>query len=91
MRIDLGKYVVVSDPQCMWVEEKYYGTTKDGKKKEYTRRVSGYVRTFNELLKNFAEQRVRDSQATTVKELLADMAKIQTDMEEMADKLEAVK
>ena len=46
MRIEIDKYIVVSDPQCMWIEEKYTG--KNGK--EYTRRVSGYVRTFKELL-----------------------------------------
>ena len=35
MRIEIDKYIVVSDPQCMWIEEKYTG--KNGK--EYTQRM----------------------------------------------------
>lgn len=87
MRIEIGDYIIVSDPQCMWIEEKYTGKTKDKKPKEYTRRVSGYCRNFKELLKNFQEYRTRNIQATNMTDFLADMAKIQNDMEMFIDTL----
>lgn len=40
MKIEIGDYIIVSDPQCMWIEEKYAGETKDKKPKEYTRRIT---------------------------------------------------
>ena len=43
MKIEIGDYIIVSDPQCMWIEEKYTGETKDKKPKEYTRRITGYI------------------------------------------------
>ena len=81
MRIEIDKYIVVSDPQCMWIEEKYTG--KNGK--EYTRRVSGYVRTFKELLENFAEHKIRESTATAAKELLADFAECEKELRKIAE------
>ena len=29
MRIEIDKYIVVSDPQCMWIEEKYTGKRRN--------------------------------------------------------------
>ena len=82
MRIEIDKYIIVSDPQCMWIEEKYTGK-KNGK--EYTRRVSGYVRTFKELLENFAEHKIRESTARDVKELLADFAECEEELRKIAE------
>ena len=81
MRIEIDKYIVVSDPQCMWIEEKYTG--KNGK--EYTRRISGYTRTFKELLVNFAEHKIRESTATAAKELLADFAECEEELRKIAE------
>lgn len=50
MKIEIEDYIVVSDPQCMWIEEKYNGETKDKKPKEYTRRITGYVGNFRQLM-----------------------------------------
>ena len=82
MRIEIDKYIVVSDPQCMWIEEKHTGK-KNGK--EYTRRVSGYVRTFKELLENFAEHKIRESTARDAKELLADFADCEKELRKIAE------
>ena len=87
MRIEIDKYIIVSDPQCMWIEEKYTG--KNGK--EYTRRVSGYVRTFKELLENFAEHKIRESTAKDVKELLADFADCEKELRKIAEGVECKK
>ena len=81
MRIEIDKYIIVSDPQCMWIEEKYTG--KNGK--EYTRRISGYTRTFKELLVNFAEHKIRESTATAAKELLADFAECEEELRKIAE------
>ena len=91
MRIEIGKYIIVSDPQCMWIEEKYTGETKKGEEKEYTRRVSGYVRTFKELLENFAEHKIRESTARDVKELLADFADCEKELRKIAEGVECKK
>ena len=29
MRIEVGNYIICSDPQCMWLEEKYTGKEED--------------------------------------------------------------
>ena len=45
MRIEIDKYIIVSDPQCMWIEEKYTG--KNGKEST--------ARDVKELLADFAD------------------------------------
>lgn len=86
MEIDCGKYILKSDPQCMWIEEKV--TVKKGKTagKEYTRRVSGYCMNFKQLLQNFAEHRTLESDAHDMQELLKDMTVIEKDIQAIAAK-----
>lgn len=83
MEIQVGRYIIKSDPQCMWIEERYIGEDKHGAAKERTRRVSGYMRTFNQLLESFMEQKIRGSKANTVKELLSEFAKAEDDIKAM--------
>ena len=80
MRIEVGNYIICSDPQCMWLEEKYTGKTKAGEGKEYIRRTSGYVRTFDELLESFVERKIRSSEATDIKKLLREFSDIERDI-----------
>lgn len=75
MNIKVGKYIIKSDSYCMWIEEEYVGKTKSGEEKTATRQVSGYVRDFSQLLENFMEHKIRNSEAETVTELLRDFAK----------------
>lgn len=83
MEIQVGRYIIKSDPQCMWVEERYIGENKAGEAKEQTRRVSGYTKTFSQLLESFMEQRIRGTKANTVKELLSEFAKAEDDIKAM--------
>ena len=80
MNIESGKYIIKSDSQSMWIEEKYKGKSRDGREIDQTRRVSGYVRTFTELLASFAERKVRESTATEVKELLQTFADCESEI-----------
>lgn len=83
MDIKVGKYHIKSDSMCMWIEEEYCGKTKGGKEKTYTRRASGYCLNFEQLFNNFKEHKTRESTATDVKELLADLALIEEEIKEM--------
>lgn len=80
MNVKIGKYIIKSDPQCMWIEEEYTGKTKSGVEKVYTRQASGYVRTFEQLLENFAEYHMRGADVSKVKEVLAEFAKCEADI-----------
>ena len=62
MNIEVGSYVLKSDGLSMWIEQKYIGKSKDGKEKESVKRVTGYLPTFQMLLQNFVQHKVRSSQ-----------------------------
>mgnify|MGYP000005306892 FL=1 len=83
MKIEIGDYIIVSDPQCMWIEEKYTGETKDKKPKEYTRRITGYVGNFRQLMENFYEHKIRASRATELCEVLKELSGIESEIKEM--------
>jgi hypothetical protein len=83
MEVKIGKYIIKSDAYCMWMEEEYSGKTKGGVEKVATRQVAGYVKTFEELLVNFMEKRLRSSDATEVKEVLAEFAKCEADIKKL--------
>ena len=83
MRIEIGNYIIVSDTQCMWIEEKYTGETKDKKPKEYTRRITGYVGNFRQLMENFYEHKIRASRATELCEVLKQLSDIESDIKAM--------
>lgn len=83
MDVKIGKYIIKSDPQCMWVEEEYTGKTKSGEEKVYTRQASGYVRNFQQLLVSFAERRIRNSDAETVAEVLAEFARCENEINKL--------
>lgn len=85
MNVDTGKYILKSDGLSMWIEQKYTGKNKNGEEKEVTKRVSGYLPTFQMLLLNFAQRKVRESEAESMKEVLNDLAEVEKDLQKLAD------
>ena len=85
MNIEVGSYVLKSDGLSMWIEQKYIGKRKDGKKKECVKRVTGYLPTFQMLLQNFVQHKVRDSEAANVQEILNDLAAIEKELHVLAE------
>lgn len=79
MKIEIGKYTLISDSQCYWITRKY----KTKKNTEGKLRVSGYARTFEELIHSFMECRLRDSDAENLKDLMHDVENIKQDAEEI--------
>ena len=83
MEVRVGSYIIKSDPQCMWIEEEYMGKTKAGEDKTYTRMATGYVRTFEQLLANFMEYRMRNREAADVRTVLVEFAKCEADIKKL--------
>lgn len=82
MDIQIGKYRLRSDKFCMWIDVEYEAKSRDGKKgKITTKRVAGYTRTWEHLLRNFIEVQHRDNDARTVKELLTVFKQVAEDTE----------
>ena len=84
MDIRVGKYHLRSDKFCLWIDAEYE-TTKDGKPtgKTSIRKVAGYSRDFDDLLRSFVRVHHRDNDAKTVKELLTVFKKVAEDTEEI--------
>lgn len=81
MRIKVGKYTLCSDPYSLWIEEEHI--VKKGKNKgEVTNtRVAGYSPTFETLISSFTANKVMDSDAGNLKELLSLLKTIMDDVE----------
>lgn len=68
MKIDLGKYRLCSDSYSMWIEKKVV------KKNKVTWPiVTGYCSKWEDLFNSFMNRAIRDSHATTAKQLLKDV------------------
>lgn len=80
MEIRCGRYLLKSDPYCMWIDEEYK-STKTGK--TATRRVAGYARTLDALTKDFCERRFRNNEAANMKELLKILEQTLDDVSEL--------
>lgn len=76
MDIKVGKYILRSDPYCLWVEEEY--TQQNGKKA--SKRVSGYASNISNLYRSFTEKKLYGSDAENMKQLISDLREIMTDM-----------
>ena len=79
MKVTVGKYILRSDPYCMWIDEVY--TQKNGK--TATKRVAGYSPTLTTLLSNFRQKEFRSSDAESIEELIEALRAIMTDMDEL--------
>ena len=76
MNIRVGKYILRSDPYCLWIEEEY--RQKDGK--AASKRVAGYSWNLSNLLRSFAEKKLYGSDAENMEQLIADIREILADM-----------
>lgn len=81
MKVKCGRYTIYSDAYCMWIAETRESKDKDGKPTGKTReeRVAGYCENLEQLMEDFIEKRTRNSDATTLKQLLKDLASAERD------------
>lgn len=79
MKIHVDKYTLHSDGLCFYITEQQ--PTGDKSKYDYRdERVSGYATNITNLIRSFAEKQLKESDATTIEELLDDMERIYKDM-----------
>lgn len=85
MEIKIGKYILRSDRYAMWIDTEYETKDKKGNLtgKTQIRRVAGYSRTWDNLLRSFIEVQHRDNDAQTVKELLKAFKQVAEDTEQL--------
>ena len=81
MNIRVGKYILRSDPYCLWIEEEY--KQKNGK--TASKRVAGYATSFSNLMRQFAEARLYGSDADTMEQLISDLRDVMADMVKLND------
>lgn len=87
MKIEIGRFTLFSDAQCMWITEEKPKKKKEAHTDEFaTNRVAGYSMNFEQLLTSFIENGYRSSDAKDVKKLLSDMAQKEKDIIEIAKK-----
>jgi len=79
MKIRVGKYILRSDPYCMWIDEEY--EQKNGK--TAVKRVAGYSPTLTTLLRSFRQKKVLSSDAESLDELIEALRLVMTDMDEL--------
>ncbi len=79
MKIRVGKYILRSDPYCMWIDEEY--EQKNGK--TAVKRVAGYSPTLTTLLRSFRQHKVLSSDAESLEELIEALRLVMTDMDEL--------
>lgn len=87
MKIKMGKYTIKSDSMNIWIEEERESKRKDGTMGTTMVKVGGYCRTIDDTLKSFMHYKVRDSEANSIREFLADIKQMELDVEMMIDKL----
>lgn len=85
MEIKIGRYTLRSDRYCMWIDTESANKDKHGNPtgKTTVRRVAGYSRTWEHLLRSFVEVQHRDNDAQTVKELLKVFKQVAEDTESL--------
>lgn len=85
MNIEVENYILKSDGLSMWIEQKYIGKSKDGKDKEYVKRVTGYLPTFQMLFQSFVQRKVKGSEAADMQEILKDLAEVEKELHILAE------
>ena len=85
MDIQVGKFHLMSDAYCMWIDKEYQGKDKKGRAVTKKKRVAGYSISFEELLRSFAQRNIRGSDARDVESLLADFDQTYRDMMEFRE------
>ena len=80
MEITSGKYTLKSDRFCAWVEQE----VKMDNGKIRHQRITGFYRDIGLLLDNFIDLRVKDSDATDLKQVLAEIEAAMKDAKKIA-------
>lgn len=75
MEIQAGKYALCSDPYCYWIMEELSGTRRS------RRRVTGYYRSYRDLLNDFVDNKIRASDARDMETLLIEIEQVKMDVE----------
>ena len=70
MEIKSGKYILKSDKFSMFIEEEYISEEEKTKGKLMTRRVAGFCTSFESLLTDFVDKKLKDSDARSMEEAL---------------------
>lgn len=86
MKIEIGKYTLYSDDRCYWVEEEQPIDREEHKRAKYDTkqvRAAGYSTTIPILLRSFRENKLKMSDATSMTELIEDIAKLAEDLQTM--------
>ena len=83
MKIQVKNYTLHSDGLCFYITERI-PTGEKAKRNEYRDvRVGGYSTTIKNLVRNFGENELKKSDATSMEELLKDIERIMDDMIEL--------
>lgn len=80
MEIRIGKFTLKSDRFCAWIEQE----VKTEKGKSRHQRITGYYRDFGLLLDNFIDLRTKDSEASELKQVLAEIESATKDAKKIA-------
>lgn len=95
MEIKCGKYTIKSDKWNFWIEETRKVDEKKRKKKdgddERDCRVTGYFLDWQDLMHDFNEQKLRSSDAKTVKEILETVNEAKKETEMLIKKLPSIR
>jgi hypothetical protein len=87
-KIKIGDYIFYADGLCMWItQSREYINKKTGKISIIEDKVAGYSPNFETLLISFVTKKSMVSTATEVKELLQDLARIESDLIVIAKEL----
>lgn len=88
MRIKIAdKHYLNSDAQCYWISQEVEVKKGNNKGNLTEKRVSGYYRQLTELFANFAEAKIRSSDAETITELKQAVKDTEKVIREMTDSL----
>lgn len=74
MEIKIGSYIIRSDQYCCWIDQETVQAKGKNIGKVVTKRVTGYVSNFEQLLPNFADRKYKGEDARTVEEALKKIA-----------------
>ena len=80
MEIKTGKFTLKSDRFCCWLEQE----VKTEKGHTRNQRITGFYRDIGLLLDNFIDLRVKDSDASDMKQVLAEIESATKDAKKIA-------
>lgn len=84
MEIKVGKFTIRSDKFSMWLEEEYESQDDKTKGKLMTKQVAGYCTSFDRLLEDFIDKKIKDSEVASVEEALKVLADATADAKKIA-------